>query len=82
MSSKGFNFNFMSNSTCFLRLLKENIQSTNKLEFNTRIHLKNFIVLSEKFSKDKVRVSSILSKVNLLLTRATKDPIGLVNSVW
>ena len=54
-------------------LLKEDIQSTNKLEYNTRIQLENFIVLSEE---DKVGFSWIPSRITLVnpLTRVPRDP--------
>ena len=47
--------NVYLNSTCFLRLLKEDIQSIKKLEFNTRLQLKNFIALSEQLLECKIR---------------------------
>ena len=34
------NFTFFSDTTCFLRFLKEDMQSTNELYFNTRLQLK------------------------------------------
>jgi len=80
----GLNFTFISDSTCSLRLLREEIQSTNKLESNTRIQLENLITLSEQFSEGKVRASWVPSRLNLgdLLTRAPKNPINIVNSKW
>ena len=66
------------------RMLKKDIHSTNKLEFNTKIQLENFIVLNEQFSGVKIRASWICSMLNLAdpLTSTPKDPIHLVNSVW
>ena len=44
-----------SDSTCSLKLLREDIQTTDKLESNTIIQLQNLIVFIEKFSEGEVR---------------------------
>ena len=74
----GLNFTIFSDSICSLKLLKEDIQSTNMLEFNTNIQLENFIVLSEQLP-----ASRFSSMVNLadLLTTTLKDPINKMNLV-
>ena len=41
IGGKSLNFTFLSDSTCSLRLLKEDIQSTNKLESNTKIQVQS-----------------------------------------
>ena len=73
---KGLNFTMFSDSICSL--------NTNKLKFNTKIQLENFIVLSEQFSGVKIRAFWICSMLYLayLLTSTRKDPIDMVNSVW
>ena len=80
---KELNFTSVSYSTPSLRLLEGDIQSK-KLESKTRIQLENFINLSEQFTGGIVRAAWVPSRLNLgdLLTRAPKDPIGLVNSRW
>ena len=72
---KELNFTFVSDSTCSLRLLMEDIQSTNVRESNIRIQLKNFI-------KKITLLGTLKAQPFDLLTRAQKDSIGPVNSIW
>ena len=56
-----------SDSTCSLRLLKEDIQTTDKLESNTIIQLQNLIFFIEKFLEGEVRASWILFSLQIYL---------------
>ena len=72
----------MSNSTCSLRFLKEDIRTTNKLASNSKIQIEQMLLLSTMFPKGDVRAVWCSLKLILsdLITRASNDPIAVANS--
>ena len=69
---KKVDFNFFSDSTCFLRLLRDNLLTTNKLAANSKIQKENLELLSTQFDEGVKRAAWLPCKLNLsdMLTRA------------
>ena len=67
-----------------LKILKEDIVSTNKLCTNIEIQKETMKVSSQQFGNGVVRATRVPSKQNLAetLTRAIFNPIKVVNSPW
>ena len=75
---------FFGDSTCSLKLLKEEVNTTNKLSANTKIQLEQMSLLSEMFQEAEVKAVWLPSRLNVsdVLTRASKDPVEVANSVY
>ena len=65
MGGPGVNWNFFSDSTCSLKLLKEEVNTTNKLSSNTKIQLEQLSLLSTMFCEGEVKVLWLPSKLNI-----------------
>ena len=78
----GVKWRFIGDSTRSLKLMREDIKTTNKLRFNTKIQLEQLGILSEMFPDGDIKVMWVPSKLNTadLLTRASSQPIEIVNS--
>ena len=74
----------LGDSTCSLKLLKEEVNITNRLLANTKIQLEQMALLSEMFEEAEVKAVWLPSKLNVsdVLTRASKNPVEVVNSVY
>ena len=84
VGGKGLDFTFISDSTCSLQLLKEDLSTTNKLAANSKIQKENLNLLSSQFSDGTVRAMWVPSKLNIAdtLTKAVNNPVQVVNSPW
>ena len=80
----GVQWYFFGDSTCSLKLLKEEVNTTNKLSANTKIQLEQMTLLSEMFQEAEVKAVWLPSRLNVsdILTRASKDPIEVANSAY
>ena len=75
---------FFGDLTCSLKLLREDVNTTNKLSANTKIQLEQMALLSEMFGEAEVKAVWLPSKLNVsdVLTRASKNPVEVVNSMY
>ena len=82
IGGRGVKWRFIGDSTCSLKLMREDIKTTNKLSSNTKAQLEQLGMLSEMFSEGDIKVMWVPSKLNTadLLTRASNQPIEIVNS--
>ena len=55
VSGDGRNYIFPSDSTCSLRLLKDDVRTTNKLASNSKIQLEQMSLLSSMFKNGEVK---------------------------
>ena len=84
VGGKDIDFTFVSDSTCSLQCLKEDLSTTNKLAANSKIQKENLELLSTQFHGGTVRAIWVPSKLNIsdTLTKAVNNPIQVVNSAW
>ena len=84
VGGKGLNFTFISDSTCSLQLLKEDLSTTNKLAANSKIQREHLDLLSTQFCDGEVKTMWVPSKLNIAdtLTKAVNNPVEVVNSQW
>ena len=82
IAGEGVNFFFTSDSTCSLRLLKEDVRTTNKLASYSKIQIEQMLLLSTMFPKGDVRAVWCPSELNLSdsITRASNNPVAVGNS--
>ena len=82
LAGPGLNFTFLSDSTCSLKLLKDDLRTTNKLSSNLKIQIEQMALLSENFNEGIVRAVWVPGRLNLadLVTRASSNPVELINS--
>ena len=76
------NFVFLSDSTCSLKLLKDDLLTTNKLSSNSKIQIEQMLMLSENFNEGVVRAIWVPGRLNAadIVTRAASNPVEVVNS--
>ena len=84
VGGKSLNFTFISDSTCSLQLLKEDLSTTNKLAANSKIQKEHLDLLSSQFCDGEVKAMWVPSKLNIAdtLTKAVNNPVEVVNSQW
>ena len=65
-------------------MLKEDVRTTNNLSSNSKVQLEHMSLLSSMLSKGEIREIWVPSKLYIsdLITKASVDPIGVVNSAF